>query len=256
MKNLRSVRALRGSTVQAPDGIIGRVRDLLFDDQEWLVRYLVVDLGRWLPNQKILLPPSVVVDAREKDRMIRVSITREQVQASPRIDDDLPVVLQRRAERRGRHNWALHLAGEAIAVVPELALPLDFEAVNRGGRPFDPHLRTTRVAIGLRILARGVKAGSVVDLVIDETTWAIRYLIVETGEGERRLLLPQLVGAIRLEDHTLAVDLPREVIAACPALDPATLLTRPYEEAVAEHYRVEGYWNAGDAPRPSAEESP
>ncbi len=33
--------------VQAIDGPIGHVRDLYFDDDAWVVRYLVVETGSW-----------------------------------------------------------------------------------------------------------------------------------------------------------------------------------------------------------------
>jgi len=36
---------LKGYTVEASDGKIGVVRDFLFDDQSWKIRWLVLDAG-------------------------------------------------------------------------------------------------------------------------------------------------------------------------------------------------------------------
>ena len=51
---LRSLKGIRGLTVEARDGAIGEVEDLYFDDQSWAVRYYVVDTGKWLPGRKVL----------------------------------------------------------------------------------------------------------------------------------------------------------------------------------------------------------
>ena len=51
---------LKGYTVEASDGKIGVVRDFLFDDQSWKIRWLVLDAGSWLPRRKILLHPSAL----------------------------------------------------------------------------------------------------------------------------------------------------------------------------------------------------
>lgn len=50
---LKSVEELRGYTVQATDGDVGSVAEFFFDDDNWTVRYLVVDTGSWLMGRKV-----------------------------------------------------------------------------------------------------------------------------------------------------------------------------------------------------------
>ena len=45
---LETVSTLEHLGIHARDGDIGRVGDVLFDDQTWTVRYLVVRTGGWL----------------------------------------------------------------------------------------------------------------------------------------------------------------------------------------------------------------
>jgi len=40
---LRSIKQLYGDKLGASDGDIGHVKDFYFDDQSWVVRYLVAD---------------------------------------------------------------------------------------------------------------------------------------------------------------------------------------------------------------------
>ena len=49
---LRNVKDLRGYAIRATDGVIGRVDDFYFDDEDWGVRYLVVDTGRLAVRQE------------------------------------------------------------------------------------------------------------------------------------------------------------------------------------------------------------
>ncbi|MCK9463837.1 MAG: PRC-barrel domain-containing protein [Proteobacteria bacterium] len=237
MKNFRSARALTGFTVRASDGEIGKVSELYFDDAAWEIRYVVVDTARWLPGRKVLLPTSAVTEVLADRRELRVALSREQVKGSPRPDTDMPIAVQRRAERKARHNWAVDLAGEALASVPEAFLAPGFEPVNSAGKPFDPHLRTTKVVTGLVLRADDFVVGRISDFIVDEETWSIRYVVVSIGDGRQVLLLPQFVREIRIEESAVVTDLPVGAIASCPALDPATMLTHRYEEEVDEHYK-------------------
>jgi len=54
---LFAASGLRGCPVRAGDGLAGSVKDLLFDDRSWKVRWMVVDTGHWLPGRQILVHP-------------------------------------------------------------------------------------------------------------------------------------------------------------------------------------------------------
>jgi hypothetical protein len=57
---LWTASGIKGYAILAIDGTIGTVSDFLFDDDSWLVRWLVVDTGTWLSGRKVLLPPFVL----------------------------------------------------------------------------------------------------------------------------------------------------------------------------------------------------
>jgi hypothetical protein len=56
---LRSVKDMTSYTIAASDGDLGSVHDLYFDDEAWVVRYLVLDTrwGKWLPGRLVLISP-------------------------------------------------------------------------------------------------------------------------------------------------------------------------------------------------------
>ena len=73
---LRNVNQLRGYAIHATDGIIGEVDDLYFDDEDWAIRYLVVDTGRWLPGRKVLISPLAICHPDWMAQQLAVSLTK------------------------------------------------------------------------------------------------------------------------------------------------------------------------------------
>ena len=57
---LFAVNGLIGCPVEASDGDIGAVKDFLFDDRSWKIRWMTVDTGHWLPGRQVLIHPSAI----------------------------------------------------------------------------------------------------------------------------------------------------------------------------------------------------
>jgi uncharacterized protein YrrD len=83
---LRSMNDLEGYAIRATDGTIGHVKDFYFDDQAWVIRYLVVDTGTWLSSRKVLISPIAIGRPDWAEQVLPVSITKEQVKNSPDVD--------------------------------------------------------------------------------------------------------------------------------------------------------------------------
>jgi sporulation protein YlmC with PRC-barrel domain len=56
--HLQSVTAVMGCAMQAEDGEIGHVKDVLVDDKAWTLRYLVVDTEKWWGGKTVLVSPA------------------------------------------------------------------------------------------------------------------------------------------------------------------------------------------------------
>jgi hypothetical protein len=108
---LRSIKQVYGNTLGAPDGEIGQVKDFYFDDQNWTIRYLVVDTGLWLPGRQVLISPHSVGRLDHAERVLRVNLTRKQIENSPSIESHKPVSRQYEEEYLPLLWFALLLAG-------------------------------------------------------------------------------------------------------------------------------------------------
>jgi uncharacterized protein YrrD len=84
--HLRSAREVVGYYVEARDGDIGHVEDLLVDEHDWAIRYIVVDTRNWLPGKKVLIAPDWLERVEWANQQIVVDLTRDQIKNSPEYD--------------------------------------------------------------------------------------------------------------------------------------------------------------------------
>ena len=89
--HLRGTRAVTGYSLHAADGPIGHVEDYITDLGGWIIRYLVVDVGLWLPGRKVLISPHWIERVAWETSEIFVDLSREAVRKSPEFDPAQPV---------------------------------------------------------------------------------------------------------------------------------------------------------------------
>ncbi|HWQ54326.1 MAG TPA: PRC-barrel domain-containing protein [Bryobacteraceae bacterium] len=89
--HLRSAKELSGYNINATDGGIGSVQDLILDDEDWLVRYVLVNTKPWWPGGHVLVDVGRVQKVSWTDRTVSVDLTREQVRHSPPYDASRPM---------------------------------------------------------------------------------------------------------------------------------------------------------------------
>ncbi|MEW2630702.1 PRC-barrel domain containing protein [Streptomyces sp. NPDC048389] len=78
-------RDLAGFTVEAPDGVLGRV-DRQSDRPG--VQHLVVDTGAWVFGRSVLVPAGFVRRISDAERSVTVIATKEQIKNAPRFTTD------------------------------------------------------------------------------------------------------------------------------------------------------------------------
>jgi hypothetical protein len=102
--HLKSTGDVTGYYVQASDGDIGHVEDFVFDDEDWSIRYLVVDTRNWLPGKKVLVAAYWFTDVQWEGKRIGVELPRERVKDSPEY---IPEALNPDYEARLRQHYGM-----------------------------------------------------------------------------------------------------------------------------------------------------
>ena len=98
---------------------------------------------------------------------------------------------------------------------------------------------------GHTIQAKDGEIGHVEDFIIDDETWAIRYLIIDTSNwwvGKKVLVSPLWIDRVSWKELKVFVSLSRESIKQSPEYSEESLITRDYETKLHRHYNREGYW--------------
>ncbi len=218
---MRSVNHLRGFRLGALDGEIGHAREIYFDDHTWKVRYLVADVGHWLPGRRVLIPPNALGTIDDRDRVLHVQLTMQQVEKSPPIETDAPLSRQLEEEYLRYFGWPFYWMDPIFWSVPTGAGAGLFPPANNNAplKKTDPHLRSTREVEGYHIHARDGDIGHVVDFLVDDNDWSIRDLVVSTRNwlpGKKVLITPESIEKVSWEESRVLVNISRDTIKHSP----------------------------------------
>jgi len=244
---------LRGYNVEATDGKIGTAVDFLFDDRTWLVRWLVVDLGDWLPGRKVLLHPVAIGETDHGRQTLCVKLTKAQVQASPEKSAYEPVSAQMERHLYEYYGWETSSIENAFGANPISsrfsAPPLfmsssETASLSEAPHDGDPNLRSVKAIAGYHIQASDGAIGQIEDLLIDETVWRIRYLVIDTGNwlpGKKVLISPYAVREISWADRQIRLDVKCDQVRSSPSWSSLGEIDATYEKDLHDHYDWPGH---------------
>jgi hypothetical protein len=189
---LRSVNALIGYSLHASDGDIGHCDDLLFDDRDWVVRYLVASTARWLVGRKIIIPPVFLEEPDWANRHFPVRLTRQQIEEGPLLDEHAPVSRQYETSYYRYFALPIYWTGDELWEAypdPQGVLhpvPDHTELCEEERQDLEPtgaeegNLRSCHEVHGYHIATPDNAIGHVEDFLLDDESWTLRYLVVDT----------------------------------------------------------------------------
>src|SRR6202167_5798329 len=256
---LRSMKDMEDYTIGAHDGIIGRVKDFYFDDEAWVIRYLVVETGDGSSQRKVLISPIGIGQPNWSEKILPVSLTCAQVQKSPDIDTNKPVSRQHEMGYLGYYGYGAYWGGGGLwgaGIYPdELQAGLQDEVSSADARHQDDnvHLRSGNEIMRYYVHANDGDIGHVQGLIVDEKSWAIRYIIVNTSNwwlGHEVIIAPEWINDVDWLDSKLSINLTRQSIQDSPAYDPNVPLSHEHEAGTHAHYGRPGYMPR-DSKRPA-----
>ncbi len=211
---LRSIKQLYGNQLGATDGEIGHVKDFYFDDQNWAIRYLVADTGNWLPGRLVLISPYSLGRLDQTHKVLRVNLTRKQIENSPSIETHKPVSRQYEEEYYRYFGWPNYWQGDGLwglsgsPIVEPPSVPLQNQPTTDGPQveQAELHLRSAQAVNGYHFQTGGEIIGHVCDFMIDAEIWAIGQLVIKTGHrlsGKEELIPTKDVTSINYLESTV-----------------------------------------------------
>src|SRR5664279_1026491 len=212
---LRSLKDLEKFTASATDGDIGSVEDFLFDDARWTIRYLVVDTVEFLDGRQVLISPISFRQVEWSAHRFHLALTMAKIEESPSTDMDQPVSRQHEEDLNRYYGYPSYWAystlwglgsnpaliaakREKIAAARTVALSETFS--------YDSHLRSTNELRGYHIQGSDDAIGHVEDFIVDDETWEVLYLVVNTSNwwlGKKVLIAPRWASRINWKESCL-----------------------------------------------------
>lgn len=247
----RSVKSLMGFTMGATDGEIGKVKDFYFDDNTWTIRYLIVETGNWLSGRKVLISPEALLAPDWATETFPVNLTKEQIRNSPDVDTEKPVSRQHEMKLYEYYPWTGYWGGNLwgggmgttgmIMPAPvSVEDTLQRQDISSGKESDgDPHLRSTDKVKGYSIKATDGEIGEVEDFIVDDSTWKIDFLVVDTGNwfpGKKVLISPQWIKEVKWNTSAVIVKASVDSVKNSPEYDSSQSINEEYATNLHSYY--------------------
>ena len=261
---LFAVSGLEGCTVRASDGEVGAVKDFLFEDRTWKVRWMAVDAGHWLPGRRVFIHPSAIAPltlppkpklpmmSMSEMLTLTVNLSRREIEAGPHSGEDESVNSDMEALLYDYYGWdpywgashfraALSSDAESRIVADEVRREADAERP-----PVDGVDRLHSVAEfkGYAVHALDGDIGHVENLLADDSNWEIRYLVIATRNwwpGKIVQLSPYAVKDIDWFGEQANMNVTRDQVRSAPPWDPLAMVDGASEDELHRHFGWPGY---------------
>jgi len=246
----RSINSLLGYTIKGTDGEIGTVEEFYFDDRTSTIRYMVVKTGGWFSEKKVLISPEAFQKPEWESKTFSVNLTQEKIKNSPDIDTDKPVSRQQEELIRGYYVWSGYygpgmygywgLGMWGYPLINVSASDKEMQHVEATEQVDDnPHLRSTHEVTGYDIHATDGDIGEVEDFLIDDATWKIDFMVIDTGHwfpGKKVLISPDWIKKIDWKTGAIIIDNTMDHVKNSPEYDVSKHLNTEYEANLQNYY--------------------
>jgi len=245
---LFAVSAFKGAQIQAADGRVGTAKDFLFDDGSWMIRWMVVDTGSWLPGRKVLIhasaieplklqPPSDTLPMMQVRPNLTLSVraTKRQIEGSPDIREDDGLSRQVELRLCEYYGWDPRGQRGFVGLRATVTPAPGQDAL---------HLRSAEAVIGYHLHATDGDIGHLQNFLADDANWDIRYLIVATANwwpGKHVLLAPYAVQEVDWLGRHVRLNVTRDRVKSSPPWNPVAVFDQNSERNLHRHYGWPGY---------------
>jgi hypothetical protein len=199
-------------------------------------------------GRDVLISPIAARGVNENEKSIIVDLTKEKVEKSPGIDTAEPISRQQEREYFQYYGWPYYWGGPGVwgwggvpaPVVPTPAPAPPRDLPHEEGH-VDVHLRSALEIEGYHIQATDQEIGHVEDFILDNATWTITDLLIDTRNwwpGKKVLLPHALVRTVSWIDRTITVDCSSDQIQEAPEFGADTGLTPEYRHRVQQYYEA------------------
>jgi sporulation protein YlmC with PRC-barrel domain len=240
-----SVKDLTGYAIETTDGMKGKIKDFLFNEDNWVISYMDADFGGFLKHKRVLLPIRVIKDPVWGSKHFLLDISKERIDKSP-IPEEIPTVSQEYEKELMKHygfaaSWNLGYMPPSHPGLYYPARPLKVPTKKIREEDMNTSLRSFKEVKGYHILATDGKLGHVEDIIVDDLDWQMVYLVIDTSNwrpwSKKVILSVNWLEDISYVSREVSVNVHTDIIKDAPELDVSKPVEEAFERALHDYYK-------------------
>ena len=239
----RSLKNIKDYSIECLDGIKGNIKDLLFDEDSWIIRYIEADFKDQDFGSRVLIPRFHLNKPDWENRTFHLNLDKPEIKASPTLEEATPV--SREFEKRLAEHYNIEPYWPYIPAVPAgnyyPTRPLQVPTKEIHEEDLDTSLRSFEEVRTYRIHGTDGHMGQVEDIIVDDRDWQIIYLIVDTSIwlpwSKKVVLSIDWLTKISYVHKHVSIELNKEQIKNAPEFDPSHPIDMDYEKALDAYFK-------------------
>ncbi|PSL50806.1 PRC-barrel domain protein [Salsuginibacillus halophilus] len=253
---LFEAKKLRNFGVITSDGELGKIDDVYMDEDQWVIRYLVVNRKPLLPGGKVLVSPIAVERMDINGQTIHLNVTKEELEEAPGKEEAEPITRKKELELHHHFGYGYYWPAQGMWGSFPYPHQLRVEAPHHQRPQELPNEEEIKVRSlkemtgdwsGYDVEGSDGDIGTIDDVIVEDDTWNIRYISVDTGRlfsTGHAVLSSSWILHTEDEEKKVRVKMARHEVQAAPEYVPGQPLDREFEERLFDHYDQEKYWEA------------
>lgn len=224
--------------VKAKDGPEGKIKDFLFDEDSWIVRYIDSDFGKWFRSNRILVPQVFIDEPKWEEKIFPIRLDKKTIEKGPHIEDHMPVSREYETQLVQHYQlepyWPYTYAPPSAGSLFFPPRPLGIPPKTIDEKEVKSKLRSFQEVEGYNAIAKDKELGFIEDLIVDDHDWQIVYAVIDFTKllpmSKKVLISIEGMKEISYVEHKVVLSLDPEKLKEAPHYDPDKILSKQDEK--------------------------
>ncbi|MEO9533793.1 MAG: PRC-barrel domain-containing protein [Crocinitomicaceae bacterium] len=214
-----------GYDITTKDNLTGKLKDFLFDEDHWKLRYLDVDLGGIFFEQRVLIPIEMIKNEDWKKEKFTLKLKSKHLEHLPKLDDRKTVSREYEAKLAQHFEideyWSQRF--QPATAKPEMSFNKNKRFTTLKEDDMNSKLRSFKEVQDYQVYAQNGKAGHLADLIVDTSNWKIISQVIHLnynlGNEKDVMLAMRWIEEISYVEKGIAISLNKNEVHSAPLFD-------------------------------------
>ncbi|MBU2513731.1 PRC-barrel domain-containing protein [bacterium] len=214
--------------VKTRDGRFGKVSDVIISNDAWDIKYIVIDVGGWLFNRKVLLSTNHLELREGEDCDLSTMLTMNQLKTNPQWTGNKPFTYRNRTifshlpvyPAYGGLGFPWLFSSISLNPINDMGVAAMEDQANTEAD--EQKLQSINEVRTYRIAASDKEIGCVEDFLVEDKTWTVPYLLICVGNscGKNVLISSNQITGMNDAESLITTTISSKQIEACPEYNP------------------------------------